>query len=99
MRGETDLKVLLASMTPELTAREYVFCTFPDARYGDHAELAPWAIYTVTGSRGTVHVLVQGDYADVESARAARDAFPRRVQKTDQLWIRRFAMVQALLER
>lgn len=64
----------------------------------DRDDLAPWAIYTASGSRGTVHVLVQGDYPDVDSARAARDSFPARIQKPDNLWIRRFAMVQALLE-
>ncbi len=29
--GETDLRVLLTSMSPELHPRTYVFCTFPDA--------------------------------------------------------------------
>ncbi len=43
MSGETDLARLLASMAPELTDEEYVFCIFEDARYGDYPELQPVA--------------------------------------------------------
>jgi DamX protein len=60
--------------------------------------LAPFAIYVVQKDTSPLHVLVQGSYPDVESARAARDAFPRRLQRPDKLWIRRFTMVQRLLE-
>jgi len=62
-------------------------------------ELAPFAIYTVPASSGVLYVLVQGDYADVDAARAARDAFPRRIQRRDDLWIRKFGMVQRLVEQ
>jgi hypothetical protein len=41
--GETDLAKLLASMSPELSDEEYVFCTFPGARYGDITRTAPFA--------------------------------------------------------
>lgn len=41
MTGEQDLAKLLASMSPSLMDGEYVFCTFPDAQYGDHLELEP----------------------------------------------------------
>ena len=43
MSGESDLKKLLASLQPELLAEEYIFCSFPDANYGDHPELQPFA--------------------------------------------------------
>ena len=43
MTGEKDLDKLLTSMSPELSDSEYVFCTFPDVRYGDLAELKPVA--------------------------------------------------------
>ena len=43
MSGEKNLHRLLASLSPELTGGEYVFCTFPGARYADHAELEPVA--------------------------------------------------------
>jgi len=59
---------------------------------------APLAVYTVQKSENPLHVLVQGSYPDVESARAAQKAFPRKIQKRDKLWIRRFGMVQRLLE-
>ena len=45
MPGETNLEKLLASMSPELLAGEFVFCTFPGAAYGDHAELEPVASF------------------------------------------------------
>ncbi len=43
MTGENDLEKLLASMSPELSDGEYVFCTFQNAIYGDYAELEPIA--------------------------------------------------------
>jgi hypothetical protein len=43
MTGETDLAKLLATMSPQLLAGEYVFCTFADARYGELAQLGPIA--------------------------------------------------------
>ena len=43
MTGEINLDKLLASMTPILVDGEYVFYSFPDARYGDRAELEPVA--------------------------------------------------------
>lgn len=43
MSGETDLTKLLASMSPELSDEEYVFCTLPGARYGDIPRSSPFA--------------------------------------------------------
>lgn len=43
MTGETDLKRLLASLSPKLKEGEFVFCTFADADYGDYANLQPLA--------------------------------------------------------
>jgi len=45
MAGETDLTVLLASMSPVLLDQEFVFLSFKGARYGDHAELEPIAAF------------------------------------------------------
>ena len=64
-----------------------------------HNELAPMAVYPATGSKGTLHVLVQGDYPDLEAVRAARDAFPTAIQPRDRLWIRKFGMVQKLVSK
>lgn len=46
MAGETDLSKMLATLKPQLREGDYVFCTFPQARYGDHAELEPIASFT-----------------------------------------------------
>lgn len=43
MTGEQHLATLLSSLSPELLDREYVFCTFPNARYGDYPALEPFA--------------------------------------------------------
>jgi len=43
MTGERDLPTLLAQLAPVLMEGEFVFLSFPDAHYGDHAELAPVA--------------------------------------------------------
>ena len=45
MTGEKDLEKLLSTMSPTLLDGEFVFCTFPDAHYGDHSELAPMASF------------------------------------------------------
>jgi tetratricopeptide (TPR) repeat protein len=60
-------------------------------------DLAPFGIYRLENDGRPLFVLVQGVYEDVESARAVRDAFPRRVQRPSQVWIRRFEMVQRLI--
>lgn len=43
MSGETDLQKMLASLTPEPMAGNYVFASFTGSRYGDYAELSPIA--------------------------------------------------------
>ena len=45
MSGITDLKKLLGSMSPELLADEYVFCTVPNGKYGDFSELSPLSVF------------------------------------------------------
>jgi len=59
-----------------------------------YGQLAPFAIYTAPGKKGPLYILLQGSYAQLDTARAARDAFPRAIQKPDELWIRRFEKVQ-----
>ena len=43
MTGETDLGVMLQTMSPVLNADEFVFCSFPGSHYGDHSNLSPVA--------------------------------------------------------
>lgn len=45
MVGETDLSKMLASLAPQVMDGEFVFCTIPDAEYGDFAELFPIASF------------------------------------------------------
>ena len=63
-----------------------------------HAGWGPFAIYGQTRYEQPLWVLVQGDYPDVEAARQAVQQFPEDMQTRDKLWIRRFKMVQGLLE-
>jgi len=63
-----------------------------------HAALAPFAIYGQTRYQKPVYVMVQGDYPDLDSARQAVRSFPEDLQQRDKLWVRRFEMVQRLLE-
>ena len=42
-RGEKSLTVILQTLDPALRHGEYVFCTFPSATYGDHADMEPIA--------------------------------------------------------
>ena len=43
MTGETDLNRIIAGLSPRLIDDEFVFCTFLDSAYGDHALLEPVA--------------------------------------------------------
>jgi hypothetical protein len=45
MSGEKRLDELLRNMSPELLAGEFVFCSFENSRYGDHADLQPVACF------------------------------------------------------
>lgn len=45
MAGETDLKAILKTLSPLLLEPTYVFCTVPNASYGDYAETAPIASF------------------------------------------------------
>jgi TPR repeat protein len=63
-----------------------------------HPDWAPFAIYQQEYQQKPLWVLVQGDYADVEVAREAVRAFPAGLQKAEKMWIRRFKMVQGLLQ-
>ena len=55
MAGEKDVEKLLATMSPELLAGEFVFCSFANARYGDYVELQP--IAAVAESEGLTLVI------------------------------------------
>jgi hypothetical protein len=63
-----------------------------------HPDWAPFAIYQPAGNELPLSVLVQGVYSDVESARTAAASFPPGLQQREQLWIRKFGMVQGTLE-
>jgi len=43
MSGETNPGAMLARLSPKLIDGDYVFCSFPAAAYGDHADLEPVA--------------------------------------------------------
>ena len=45
MSGEIDLGKLLATMSPVLIDGEYIFYSFENAGYGDHANLNPIAAF------------------------------------------------------
>ncbi len=55
MVGETDLNKMLKSMSPVLSAVDYVFLSFKDAGYGDYAELEP--IVSVAEAEGLTLVV------------------------------------------
>jgi len=45
LSGESNLEILLESISPELLEGEYVFCTLKNARYGDFSETRPVASF------------------------------------------------------
>jgi TPR repeat protein len=59
--------------------------------------MAPFATYTLQLNTGPLHLLIQGVYPNMESARKARDNFPKAIQKPQEVWIRQFGKVQELI--
>lgn len=57
MVGETDLKTILHSLSPLMLDDTYVFCTVPNASYGDYKDANPVA--TFQEEEGLTLVLVQ----------------------------------------
>jgi TPR repeat protein len=64
----------------------------------EHPDWSPLALYRMTGYAGSLWVMMQGDYADVEAAREAVKSFPGDLRRHGDLWIRKFGMVQSLIE-
>lgn len=62
-----------------------------------HPEMQPFAIYLQGSLNQPLYVLVQGNYTTLTDAQAAQQRFPASLAKPDQLWIRRFGMVQDLI--
>lgn len=62
-----------------------------------NSEWGPFAIYQQRWKGQPLFVLLKGDYADIEQARAAAAGFPLGLQKREELWIRKFIQVQGLL--
>ena len=59
-----------------------------------HADWSPFAIFRPARNELPLWIMVQGDYADVETAREAVQRFPAGIQQRERLWIRKFGMVQ-----
>ena len=64
-----------------------------------HPDMEPFAVYLQGDQNKPLHVLVQGDYANLEEARQAQQRFPTSLAKPEQLWVRRFSMVQDLVHK
>lgn len=74
MAGLMDLDQLLAQMEPVLGEDEYIFASFPAARYGDLASLAPVA--AIQESEGLTLVI---ERSIAEAAQIPFDAVFRRI--------------------
>ena len=72
MVGETDLRALLAGMSPRLLADEYVFCSFPGSQYGDHRQLQPIATMVEEEGLSLVVPRARVDKAGLEYASVMR---------------------------
>jgi len=58
MSAETSLKAIIENLSPNLVEGTFVFCTLPEASYGDFAETRP--IATVQEEEGITLVLEKG---------------------------------------
>ena len=62
-----------------------------------HENLAPVAVYSVQLSTGPLYLLVQGDYATVDEARAAQERFPAGINRPERVWVRKFGAIQSTI--
>ena len=60
-------------------------------------KLAPFASYKSQRDSRPLYMLLQGVYPNVEAARAARDNFPKAIQKPKNVWIRKYGKIQELI--
>ena len=63
----------------------------------DYNDYRPFAVYTLHLKKEPLHVLVQGVYIDVETARMAKRNFPAAIQNPENVWIRKFGKIQELV--
>ena len=63
-----DLAVLLANLEPGLVPGEFVFCSVPDARYGDLADLEPVGMFAEQESMTLIVPEANARQAGVEHA-------------------------------
>lgn len=59
MSGEKNLAILLATMQPKLLEQDFVFCTLPEANYGDFVHCNP--IATFQESEGLTLIIEQSN--------------------------------------
>lgn len=91
----------IAGREPEHYTIQIIALSQPEKLHqfiAEQPELEPFAIYRQTRYEKPLWVLLQGDYADLNAARLALQAFPETIQQREKLWIRRFEMVQRLVE-
>jgi hypothetical protein len=63
----------------------------------NHQNLTPYATYTLQKNNKPLHILIQGIYPTVESARQAKAQFPTAIQPPKNVWIRKFGKIQELI--
>jgi len=98
---KTEGEIWIADRDPEHFTIQVIALSQPEKLYeiiSEEPGLAPFAIYRQTSHKKPLWVLVQGDYPDINTARVALQAFPETIQQRNKLWIRRYGMVQRLLE-
>lgn len=91
----------ILSQDPEHYAIQVIALRKPEklhAFIADHPDWAPFAIYYQSRYEKPLWVMVQGVYRDVEAAREAVQRFPGGIQERKELWIRKFGMIQGLVE-
>jgi hypothetical protein len=98
---ETAGESWIAGRDPEHFTIQVIALSNPEKLHQFIAQepgLEPFAIYRQSNNNRPLWVLVQGDYPDLSTLRRALQSFPETIQLREKLWVRRFEMVQRLLE-
>ena len=91
----------IAGRDPEHFTIQVIALSEPEKLHAfidEQPALEPFAIYRQAHYEKPLWVLVQGDYPDLNTVRRALQSFPETLQVREKLWVRRFEMVQRLLD-
>ena len=99
--GQDAGETWILQQDPERYTIQVIALSAPDklhAFIAANPDRSPFALYRQIHYQRPLWVMVQGNYEDAEAAHEAVQSFPGGLHLRHDLWIRKFGMVQRLIE-